>query len=59
MVNAVSRRLTGGGTNPPKFMLTPSQLLEGFHRLVSMGTMPTTGGGSTAIVFLGNNIFRQ
>lgn len=53
VASAVSHRLTGGGTNPPELMLTPSQPLEGFDRLVSTGTMPTTRG------FHGNSFLRQ
>ena len=42
VANAVSHRLASGGTSPPELMLTPGQPLEGFDRLVSAGTMPTT-----------------
>ena len=44
VVNAVRQRFTGGGTNSPELIPTPSQPLEGFDQLVSVGTIPTTRG---------------
>ena len=53
VVNAVSHRLAGGGTNPLELMLTPGQPVAGFDQLAIPGTMPTTRG------FHSNSVLRQ